>query len=195
MWNKWCGVTVFCDTLKGSCHISQGPDLGGDDPPWRIACELHCGVLDMKFKWNLKLHLLRPANEICEGYVFTRVCLSTGVCVWQGGMHGRGGHVWQGCVHGRGVQAGGVQAGGVQAGGVHGRGHGGVCVVGGHACHGRYHGIRSMSGRYASYWNAFLFDMNFYFIIYVCIVLCIKIFFLIIWKLFLKFMSTLMHFK
>ena len=52
---------------------------------------------------------------------------------------------------------------------------GGVCSEG-HACHGRYHGIRSMSGRYASYWNAFLFDMNFYFIIYVCIVLCIKIF-------------------
>ena len=41
----------------------------------------------------------------------------------------------------------------------------GLCVAGGHewwgACvaggvHGRYYEIRSMSGRYASYWNAFL---------------------------------------
>ena len=59
---------------------------------------------------------LPPANEVCEGYVFTGVCLSVHrgrsawqggacvagcVCVWQGGMHGRGmcvagGHAWQG---------------------------------------------------------------------------------------------------
>ena len=46
--------------------------------------------------------LLPPANEACEGYVFTRVCLSTGegACVvgahvWQGGMCDRG-RVWQG---------------------------------------------------------------------------------------------------
>ena len=47
----------------------------------------------------------------------------------------------------------------------------GVCVVGGlymaggeRACHRRYYGIRSMSGRYASYWNAFLS--------YLCLSLC-----------------------
>ena len=65
-----------------------------------------------------------------------------------GGMHGGacvvGGHAWWGaCVVGG-----------------HGGGHawgGGVRGGGGHVCHGRYHGIRSMSGRYASYWNAFLF--------------------------------------
>ena len=67
------------------------------------------------------------------------------------------GHAWQGaCV----------------AGGMHGSW--GVCMVvggcawqedmrggGGHACHahtpGRYYVIRSMSGQYTSYWNAFLF--------------------------------------
>ena len=38
------------------------------------------------------------------------------------------------------------------AGGVCGRG---VCVAGGDP--GRYYEIRSMSGRYASYWNVFLF--------------------------------------
>ena len=37
-------------------------------------------------------HLLPPANEVCEGYVFTGVCLSTpgGACMvlFVGGMHG-----------------------------------------------------------------------------------------------------------
>ena len=97
-------------------------------------------------------------------------CMAGGMCdrgmcgrghAWQGacmagGMHGRG-HVWQGaCV----------------AGGMHGRGHAWqgsmccrghvweeACVAGGHAWHtgppGRYDKIWSMSGRYASYWNAF----------------------------------------
>ena len=40
-----------------------------------------------------------------------------------------------------------IAGGACVAGGMHGRG-GGV--------HGRYYEIRSMSGRYASYWNAFL---------------------------------------
>ena len=49
---------------------------------------------------------LPPASEVCEGYVFTGVRLSTGgvhgrgecvagVCV-AGGMHG-GGHAWHAC--------------------------------------------------------------------------------------------------
>ena len=53
-----------------------------------------------------------------------------GACV-VGGMHGRG-HVWQGAC---------------MAGGVHG----------GEGMRGRYYEIRSMSGRYTSYWNAFLY--------------------------------------
>ena len=45
--------------------------------------------------------LLLPANDVCEGYVFTGVCPSTG----RGGVNGggcvAGGHVWQGaCVAG-----------------------------------------------------------------------------------------------
>ena len=68
---------------------------------------------------------------------------------WQGGMHGRGAcmvggacmagqHAWQGraCIGGPAWQ-------------------GGMC--GGRGMHGRYYKIRSMSGWYASYWNAFLF--------------------------------------
>ena len=42
--------------------------------------------------------LLPPANEVCEGYVFTGVCLSTGGRAWLllGGVHGYslGGHAW-----------------------------------------------------------------------------------------------------
>ena len=73
-----------------------------------------------------------------------------GVCV-AGGMHG-GGHAWQGGMHGGGH----VKQGACMAGGMHGRG----CMAGGRAwwggVHGRYYKIWSMSGRYASYWNAFL---------------------------------------
>ena len=57
---------------------------------------------------------LPAANEVCEGYAFTGVCLFTGggyvwrgrgVVVWGlcmvGGMHGWG-HAWRGRVHGQG---------------------------------------------------------------------------------------------
>ena len=60
---------------------------------------------------------LPPANEVCEGYVFTGVCLSTGVCIQRGGLHLGG---WAD-----------------------------PPPIG-------YYGTRSTSGRYASYWNAFL---------------------------------------
>ena len=81
---------------------------------------------------------------------------------WQGGMHGRGGMCGSGGVCGRGDMCGGGHGGGhAWQGGMHG---GGVCG-GGHAWQGacmprmppdttRYG--RSMRGRYASYWNAFL---------------------------------------
>ena len=77
---------------------------------------------------------------------------SRGACM-AGGMHGReGGHAWQGKggMHGR-------EGGCTWQGGMHGRGHAwqGACMAGGGMC-GRYYEIRSMSGQYASYWNAYL---------------------------------------
>ena len=50
---------------------------------------------------------LPPANELCEGYVFTGVCLSTGQ------VHGKGsmGHAWWGA----------YVAGSMHRGGIHGR--------------------------------------------------------------------------
>ena len=136
---------------------------------------------------NLKPSFYRPQrswgqvifSEACvKNSVHRGVCMAGGYA-WQGacmagGMHGRGG------VHGRGAVcvAGGVHGKGhawwgvcmvvacvvrgraYLAEGMHGRGHAwwgtcmvGACMVGG----GFMHGIRSMSGRYASYWNAFLF--------------------------------------
>ena len=69
---------------------------------------------------------------------------------WQGGMHGCRGHV--GGMHGRWGAC--VVAGG------HVWLWGACMVLGGvHGCRGaciEYDKIRSMSGRYASYWNAFL---------------------------------------
>ena len=86
------------------------------------------------------------------GHVWQGVCMAGGH-VWQegyawqgacmmGGMCGRG-CAWQGAMHNRGVCMTG------------GGGHawqGGV-----HCMHAPYYEIRSMSGQYASYWNAFLF--------------------------------------
>ena len=58
---------------------------------------------------GVHLAYLPPANEVCEGYVFTGVCAQG---VW-------GGHVWRGGV-----------VGVCMAGGMRGRG---TCVVGEHA--------------------------------------------------------------
>ena len=79
---------------------------------WRSS-PLHClGII------LYTSHLYHLQNEVCEGYVFTGVCLSRGGRAWQGGMRGGGvhdgGHVWQGAC---------------MAGAVHG---GGACVAGGH---------------------------------------------------------------
>ena len=88
---------------------------------------------------DLLNHLLPPANEVCEGYVFTGVCHSV--------------HRGRACV----VASGGRGMHGCSLGGMCGC-SGGVCMVAlGGGC-GFFDEIRSMSGRYASYWNAFLFS-------------------------------------
>ena len=103
------------------------------------------------------------ACMVARGHVW----LQGGTCVVVGGIHGcwegmcccQGGHAWLlGGVHGC------WGACMVAKGGMYGCK--GACVVAGGcawlwgACIG-YDEIRSMSGRYASYWNAFLFCMIF----------------------------------
>ena len=102
-----------------------------------------------------------------------------GVCM-VGGMHGQG-RAWQGGMHGQGHVRGCMVKGGMhsergacvvkgghawQRGGVHGEG--GACVVKGGmrgergeacvVCMPPMRYGRSMRGRYASYWNAFLLN-------------------------------------
>ena len=122
----------------------------------------------------ISLQLITASNEVCEGYVFTGVCLSMGGHehgAWQGGdmhgwgacmaggMHGRG-HAWQGrcawwgCVwwgphtwQGACVAGDTCMVGGVHSGGGHawqGGMHGGTPPT-------RYYEILSMSRLYASY--------------------------------------------
>ena len=130
---------------------------------------------------------LPPANKVCEGYVFTRVCNSVhrGGRVWLlqeghawllgGGVVARGGacmvalggHAWLlwgvACMVARGacVVAWGVCM--VACGGWHAW----LLPGGARGCsRGDVHGIRwdteirSMSGRYASYWNAFFWSLR-----------------------------------
>ena len=105
--------------------------------------------------WRWLTSFLPPANEVCEGYVFTGVCLSTlgGMrgFIW-GGMHG---FIWGVCM--------------VLFGGHTWFYSGGVCsFIRGHAwffwggmrgffSFFGYNEIRSMRGPYTSYWNASLF--------------------------------------
>ena len=82
-------------------------------------------------------------------------CMVAGGHVWLlGGICGCWGYAW---LPGVCMVAGGVWLLGacVVMGGMHGCG--GACVAAGGVCIG-YDEIRSMSGRYASYWNAFLLD-------------------------------------
>ena len=87
-----------------------------------------------------------------------------------GGMHGKGACVvgLMACMAGWGCIAGGMHRGGCTWQGacvVRGMHVRGACVAWGHAWQGacmacmppgRYYDIQSMSGQYASYWNAFL---------------------------------------
>ena len=100
-----------------------------------------------------------------RGHAWQGVCMAGRACV-AGGMHGRGGVRGRGCAWQGACVAGGgacMMGGHVWQGGMCSRG---VCMTGGHVYHAhspnRYysHGIWSMSGQYASSWNAFLFNFE-----------------------------------
>ena len=105
----------------------------------------------------LPLPFITVRNSSCGKVMFSQACVKNSVHR-EGGMHGRGmcgrghvwfgGHVWWGAMHGswggmcgkRACMAGGyMHGGGMCGGGVHDRRD------------------SHCSGRYASYWNAFLY--------------------------------------
>ena len=95
-----------------------------------VSCWVY-GYILVSYKMRGRLeYSLPPANEVCEGYVFTGVCHS----VHRGGVRGcsGGGRAW--LLRG-----------------------GGTCMVAQKGVYGFFDEIQSMNGRYASYWNAFLF--------------------------------------
>ena len=229
LFNKVTKFQDFARTGNPSIIIPDFPESVGT-----LHCSLTAEHRDLRshFANGAMRHLLPPANEVCEGYVFTGVCLSTtgghawllwggmhdcsggrawllhgGVWFFLGGMHGfcwgcmvfsggcawffpegmhgffwgacmvfSGGHAcfflggWHACFWGgmRGFFRDGGHAwflGGMRGfsgmggyawfwGGMHGFFRDGGACVG-------YDEIRSMSGRYASYWNAFLLKLSF----------------------------------
>ena len=105
---------------------------------------------------------LPPATKLGQGNIFRSViqefcpmgggrhAWQGGACVAEGGMHSRTGMCGRGCAWQGAYVAEQACMAGVACM------TGGVCMARGGMC-GRYYGIRSMSGRYASYWNAILY--------------------------------------
>ena len=73
----------------------------------------------MAFRLNQQIFertFLEPANEVCEGYVFTGVCLSTGECLPHFMLgHPPGRHPPAQCMLGYGQQAGGTHPTGMHS--------------------------------------------------------------------------------
>ena len=159
LWRGGCTPHTFLPNFQTNCRklkVFGCPGAGGVprapfDPPltdmkenvspnrkffihyyqWRI--QDFQGLRQSERDANL---LLLPANVVCEGYVFTPVCDSVnggGQCAW--------------LLRGVCVVAPGGRAWLLRDGGMRGIQQDTE--------------IRSMSGRYASYWNAFLFNKIF----------------------------------
>ena len=132
-------VTAVQDPLQ---HVLQEVEqLKRSNEAMKKHYDEKIATLEQQLKWCTESgNFLPPANEVCEGYVFTPVCHS----VRGGGMRG-GGHAWHGAcmagsMHGGGHawKAGACMVGHVRqsrtcmAGGVC---DGGSCMAGGNAWH------------------------------------------------------------
>ena len=132
-----------------NCRIFLGPVKTRWVPTCVRGCQNIFEQLSKEYSiYNVGKLLLLPANEVCEGYVFTGVCLSTGrgVCLWSGG-----------CLHIAPGQTPPRQTPPLPSACQDTHTHlpstcwdtHPPCLV--HA------GIWSTNGQYASHWNAFLF--------------------------------------
>ena len=138
-WFLWGACMV---PLGGMHGCSQGGMHGCSQGGWCMGYDEIWEIQSMSrwyaSYWNAFLlivfSIFTACNEVGARQYFqkcvSRISVHGGAC-----MEGR--HVWQG---------GACMGGWVWQGGMHGGG-----------MRGRYYEIRSVSGRYASYWNAFLF--------------------------------------
>ena len=137
--------TGGCAWLGGACMVARGSMHGC----WGVAGMVAGGCVAARgHVWLL------GGMHGCQG-----ACMAAGGHAWlPGGVWLPGGHVWLsggmcGCRGACMVTRGHVWLWGAC---MVARGH--AWLLGGVACIG-YDEIRSMSGRYASYWNAFLFSL------------------------------------
>ena len=112
-----------------------------------LILQLHCGKNNFKNLKNLHCSIMTVSNSSCGKVMFSQTCVKNSVhrevvCM-AGGMHGGGACIAGGCGRGACMSRGMCGRGACMAGGMPGR-RGGHC-----------------SGRYASYWNAFLFWHSF----------------------------------
>ena len=115
--------------------------------PWRLLASRVQAFYRPQRSWGKVI-----SSEACvKNSVHRGACIAGGACMAEGAcMAGDGGHMWQGGMHGRGH---------AWQGGKHGRRHawqGGMCGM--HAAQQILHDMvndNTMSGQYASYWNAF----------------------------------------
>ena len=100
------------------------------------------GACMVRGAWMVKRGMLDKGGHAGKGKCVAKgIMCGKGVCMVKGGVHR--GHAWQGL-----CKVGACIVGGMHGGGLHG-GEGGM--------HGKRDG--HCSGRYASYWNAFLFPI------------------------------------
>ena len=135
---------------RGACVVAPGGGMRGCF--WGVMHGCSGGVCIVAPGWGACM--VAPGGmHGCSGGAC--VVASRGVC-----MVALGGHVWllwrgvHGCSGGACVVAPGGRA--WLLGGMRGC-SGGACVVAWGCVRGFFYEIRSMSGQYASYWNAFLF--------------------------------------
>ena len=131
-------VQLYLETLHNSVYHSYlilllPPPPADDDVP----CDQN--NYDLFPSLPTVLCFITTRNSSCGKVIFSQVSVSHSV--------------YGGC----GLQGGAWVAGGMCGGGVHGRGHAWWGDT--HVSNAGYYEIWSMSGRYASYWNAFFFGL------------------------------------
>ena len=151
------------DFPDGRASTSRGGEGSGTYRLTKFSPKLHetKSTNDEPQNWLLGVPNLKTAPPATDFYhpqrnwgkvIFSEACVKNSVqrgggCD-RGGVHGRGACVAGGCA----LQGGHPWQGASMAVG--------ACMAGGHC--GRYYEIQSMSGQYASYWNAFLLITNYY---------------------------------